>query len=86
MSIESATRTEVRVLHNGEEADFAFHREELVGKLREDAVERFHIQNNPHLLGLFKHGQELPDPLSLHDAGVKAGDKLHLRPSEVRGG
>jgi hypothetical protein len=82
-----ASRTELRVLFNGDEAEFAYHPGELVSKLLQRAIDRFHIINNPHTYSLFtKAGHELPDDSHLKKAGVKQGDLLLLRPSEVKGG
>jgi hypothetical protein len=78
---------EVVVAHNGEDREFPYKKDELVGQLLAQAIAAFNVVNGPHLFGLFTlAGQELPDADTLHDAKVKAGEKLLLRQSTVRGG
>ena len=87
MATDTASRTKVRVVHNGDEAEFAYRSNELVEKLLKATIDHFHITDRQHLLSLFNEaGQELPDGETLKVAGVEPGDLLLLRPSEVKGG
>lgn len=88
MATQEQVRTEsVAVLYNGDPARFKFHAEELVVRLREQAIQHFKIVTPPHLLGLFTlAGVELDDDVTLHAAGVQAGDELLLRQRIVQGG
>jgi hypothetical protein len=79
----------VEITSNGRTEPFAFRADELVGKLRQSAVERFGIVQNPHLYALYKKhtGEEgLNDNLTLEQAGIHPGELLILRQSRVRGG
>jgi hypothetical protein len=76
----------VEVLYDGVKKPFEVRPIEAVKTLLDKAVAAFGPLQNPHLLGLFKGGAELPDTSSLKDAGVKPHDVLLLRPSQVRGG
>lgn len=78
---------DVFLTFNGVDKVFHFHRNELVRKLLDEALKAFHVAQNPHLYGLFNAaGTELSDNQTLHEAGVKCGDSLLLRPSSVRAG
>jgi hypothetical protein len=78
---------QVSIVHNGEAKRFPYHKDDLVGRLREQALAAFGIVNGPHLFGLFRlDGTELEDARTLHQMKVKAGDELVLRQSIVRGG
>ena len=53
----------------------------------ERALNAFRIQANRHIMALFTEaGVELPDNSSAQAAGIKPGEILILRPSNVRGG
>jgi hypothetical protein len=80
-------RFEVTVIYNGVPKEFEVRRDELVQRLLEQARQKFGVNQNPHLLGLFtKEGVELNDNQTIEAAGVKPHDVLLLRPSTVRGG
>lgn len=76
----------VDVVYDGVKKPFQARPQEKVNVLREQAIAAFGPIPQPHLLGLFKDGKELPDGDSIKDAGVKPHDVLLLRPSTVRGG
>jgi hypothetical protein len=87
MATEVASRTAVRVTYNGAVDELAYQPHEHVKALLQRSIAHFHVTDNQHLLSLFNEaGQELPDESTLEDAGVKPGDLLILRPSEVKGG
>jgi hypothetical protein len=78
---------QVSVIYNGRAEEFVYRADELVKALLEEAIRRFRITQNPHVLSLFSAaGEELPDEATLKQASVKVGDKLTLRPSAVKGG
>lgn len=77
----------VMITCNARTEPFAFIPDDLVGKLRQTAVVRFGIAQNPHLYALFTEANhELPDDRTLRQAGVHPGELLVLRQSTVRGG
>jgi hypothetical protein len=86
-AVASAAKQVVIVIHNGEDKEFSYSKDELVGTLRELALTAFSVVNGPHLFGLFtESNEELPDDTSLHDAKVHPKERLVLRQSTVRGG
>jgi hypothetical protein len=92
MNPAEATKAEqktkqVEIVHNGKVKEFHFERDEVVAALLAKAIERFGVVGNPHMQSLYDaEGRELPDAETLHQAGVKAGDELVLRQSQVKGG
>jgi len=80
-------RKEVVVTFNGEGKEFRYEKDETVKSLLDKAIAAFNVTVNPHTMSLYSSsGVELADPATLRDAGVKVGDVLLLRPSEVKGG
>jgi hypothetical protein len=81
-------RKEVVVTFNGEGKEFRYEKDETVKSLLDKAIAAFNVTVNPHTMALYlASGVELKDETStLRDAGVRAGDVLLLRPSEVKGG
>lgn len=79
---------EVTVIFNGEGKKFRYDGHETVKTLLDQAITAFGVTVNPHTMALYlASGAELKDEAStLRDAGVRAGDELYLRPSEVKGG
>ena len=67
----------------------AYKATETVQQLIQHGIQVFHIQAQPHQLGLFLNGTQL-DPQNtgqtLEAAGVKPGDRLVLRQVVVQGG
>ena len=77
----------VDVLYNGVAKHFEVRPQELVKALLEQAIKKFGPIPNAHTLSLYNAGgQELDDNQTIAAAGVKAGDQLLLRPSQVKGG
>jgi len=83
----AATRTAVLVFYGGTSELIDYTPHEQVAALLARAEDVFHITANRHLMALFSEtGRELPDHVSVEDAGVKPGDTLILRQSTVKGG
>jgi hypothetical protein len=76
----------VEILYDGVKKKFEVRAEETVKALLEKAIAAFGPLPNPHMLSLYKGGNELSDTQTLKDAGVKPHDVLLLRPSKVKGG
>jgi hypothetical protein len=77
----------VSVIYNGREERFVYRGHELVGTLRDEALRRFGVTVNAHLMGLFDAANaELADAETLRMASVEPGSTLVLRQSVVRGG
>jgi hypothetical protein len=76
----------LEVVYDGVKKPFHVRPQEKVNALREEAIRAFGPISQPHLLGLFKDGKELPDADTIKGAGIKPHDVLLLRPSAVRGG
>jgi len=81
-------REEVTLIFNGEGKKFRYDGNETVKTLLDQAIAAFGVTVNPHTMALYlAGGAELKDEGStLRAAGVRAGDELYLRPSEVKGG
>jgi hypothetical protein len=92
MEAQSAEQTasgrfEVKIDYNGLVKELTVEPQEKVQALLERAENEFKITQNRHTLALFNgSGVELNDTLSLKEAGVKNGDELLLRPSQIKGG
>lgn len=86
--METKTKQDtVIVTFNGQEETIAYQPHEQVQAVLERSMNAFGIQSNRHLMSLFTGaGEELPDHVSMQDAGVKSGDLLILRQSVVKGG
>jgi hypothetical protein len=84
--IEHPREFAVEILYDGVKKKFEVRAEETVKALLDKAIAAFGPLPNPHMLALYKGGEELPDSKSLKDAGVKPHDVLLLRPSKVKGG
>lgn len=77
----------VEVIYNGVPKDFPDKPHEKVEKLLKESIAAFGVVENVHKMALFTtEGVELSDEETLEAAGVKAGDRLHLRVSVVKGG
>lgn len=75
------------IIYNGLEKKIAVTNQELIKTILEQAIREFGNLPNPHTLALFNtKNEELNDTQTAKEAGVKARDKLLLRPSAVRGG
>lgn len=83
----AAHQLTVTVVYNGLPKPFSEPPTATVKALLDKALHGFSISDRPHTFALFtEDGRELPDAMSLHDAGVKDHETLLLRPSAVRGG
>ena len=81
------TQIEVTVTYAGLTKSFTVPPQQAVQALLEQALNAFGVHNNRHTQSLYSSaGAELADAQSLADAGVKDGDQLLLRPSQVKGG
>jgi hypothetical protein len=77
----------VEVLYNGVKKSFEVRRDELVNTLLDKAIKEFGPIPNPHTLSLFtEDGDELDGAKTIEAAGVRPGEVLLLRPSQVKGG
>jgi hypothetical protein len=79
----------VELNYGGEVKPVAYKPTETVQQVVQHGIQVFHIQAQPHQLGLFLNGAQL-DPnntgQTLEAAGVKPGDRLVLRQVVVQGG
>lgn len=79
----------VELNYGGDVKPVAYKATETVQQLIQHGIQVFHIQAQPHQLGLFLNGTQL-DPQNtgqtLEAAGVKPGDRLVLRQVVVQGG
>lgn len=83
----SATHVEVSVTYGGLTKTFTVTPDQTVQSLLELALNAFGVHNNRHTQSLYSSGgAELSDGQSLEAAGIKSGDLLLLRPSQVKGG
>ena len=80
----------VFVAYNGVTEKIEFQFEETMGVLRQRAVEKFGITQQPHTLSLYTvAGEEFGptrDQETVRQAGIEKNQKLNLRPGVVRGG
>ena len=77
----------VEVLYNGVKKPFEVRRDELVNTLLDKAIKEFGPIPNPHTLSLFTEGgDEFGGAKTIEAAGVRPGEVLLLRPSQVKGG
>lgn len=80
-------KVEIKIVYNGISRSLSVQLHEQVRALLQQAIHLFGITQNAHLLSLFKQdGSELPDHVSIGDAGVQPCDVLALRPGAVKGG
>ncbi len=78
---------EILIVYNGVTQTLSVEPHEQVNASRQRAIHLFNITQNPHLLSFFREdGSEVPDHVSVADAGIKPGELLALRPSVVKGG
>lgn len=86
-NVDVATRFEIQIVYNGLTEPLMVQPHEQVNAARQQAIHIFKITQNPHLLSFFKEdGSEVPDNVSIAEAGIKPGELLALRPSAVKGG
>ena len=88
--METAAEThkfEIFIIYNGVTKSLAVEPHQQVQAVLQHAIHLFGITQNQHLLSLFKHdGTAVPENQSVHDAGIKRGEHLALRPNVVKGG
>lgn len=78
---------EIFVIYNGVTKSLVVEPHQQIQAVLQHAIHEFGITQNAHLLSLFREdGTEVPDNQSVIAAGIRAGDRLALRPSAVRGG
>lgn len=81
------TQIKVTVTYAGLTKNFTVPPHQAVQALLEQALNAFGVHNNRHTQSLYSSaGAELADAQSLEAAGIKEGDQLLLRPSQVKGG
>jgi hypothetical protein len=81
------TKFDVTVIYNGVSRTIRVNEHEAVQAVLQQAINIFAPLPNPHTLALFNvGGQELSDTTSVQNAGIRPGDRLLLRPSQVKGG
>jgi hypothetical protein len=77
----------VSVTYNGVTKHIEFKPEELIKAILDRAIQKFQVTSQPHLLSLFRaDGTVVPENISAHDAGLRRGTQLYLRPDQVKGG
>ncbi|HLH95608.1 MAG TPA: hypothetical protein VKW08_10880 [Xanthobacteraceae bacterium] len=84
--VEHPHQFTVEIFYDGVGKKFEVRAEETVKTLLDKAIAAFGPLTNPHMLSLYKGGNELADAQTLKEAGVKPHDVLLLRPSKVKGG
>jgi len=80
----------IEITYNGLTEPFHIDSDDLIGALRQHAVERFKITQQPHTFSLYRaDGSELDpsfDNKTVEQVGITPGELLVLRPGIVRGG
>lgn len=80
-------KVEIQVVYNGITKPLSVQSHEQVKAVLQRAIHLFGITQNAHLLSLFRQdGSELPDHVSVGDAGIRPCEILALRPGAVKGG
>jgi hypothetical protein len=78
---------EIQVVYNGLGKQLDVTKDELISAVLAQAIAAFGNLPAPHTLALYDaDGNELPDGSTIHDAKIKKGDRLLLRPSTVKAG
>ena len=79
---------DIEVVYNGLPKTVSVTKDEVLSSVLAKAIAAFGNLPSPHLLGLYDaDGNELKDEQqTVHDAKVKKGDRLLLRPSTVKAG
>jgi Tfp pilus assembly pilus retraction ATPase PilT len=88
--MEATTEThkfEIFIIYNGVTKTLAVEPHQQLQAVLQHAIHLFGITQNQHLLSLFREdGTVVPEHQSVHDAGIKHGEHLALRPNVVKGG
>lgn len=78
---------EVAIIYNGVKKALTVALDEPMNKVLQQAIALFGSPPNPHTLALFTEaGRELPENVSVREAGLVPHQTLLLRPSTVKGG
>jgi len=86
-TITTTTHETVVVTFNGQDRTLHYQPREQVQALLNRALDAFGVRDSRHVMSLFTTaGAELPDNVSIEQAGVKPGEVLVLRQSTVKGG
>jgi hypothetical protein len=82
-----AHKIEIFIIYNGVTKPIIIETHQQVQAVLQHAIHVFGITQNQHLLSLFKEdGTVVPEHQSVHEAGIKRGEHLALRPNVVKGG
>lgn len=77
----------IEVIYNGLAKQIEVSKAELMSSVLQKAIAAFGNLPAPHTLALYDaEGRELPDGENVHDAKLKKGERLQLRPSTVKAG
>ena len=79
---------DIEVVYNGLSKTISVTKDELLSSVLAKSIAAFGNLPTPHLLGLYDaDGNELKnEQQTVHDAKIKKGDRLLLRPSTVKAG
>jgi hypothetical protein len=79
---------EIEVVYNGLPKPLEVTKDELISSVLQKALAAFGNLPQPHTLGLYdSDGNELTnEQQTVHEAKIKKGDRLLLRPSTVKAG
>jgi hypothetical protein len=79
---------EIEVVYNGLSKLLEVSKDELIGSVLQKAISAFGNLPQPHTLALYdSDGNELKnEQQTVHEAKIKKGDRLLLRPSTVKAG
>jgi hypothetical protein len=82
------TKFKINIIYNGVTKHENVEASETIKRVLERAIQLFQPIPQPHLLALYTEaGKELTNEgETVRQAGIKPGDTLLLRPSQVRGG
>ena len=87
MSVSAPSKFSIVVIYNGLTETIQVESHQSVTAVLAHAEDSFHITQNRHLLSLFREdGTEVGEQQSVADAGLRALERLALRPSAVKGG
>jgi len=81
-------KLEIIIIYNGLKKPLKVTLEESMKTVLQEAIALFGSLPNPHMLSLYteEDGKELPENVTVKEAGLFPGEKLLLRPSAVKGG
>jgi hypothetical protein len=77
----------IDIIYNGRAVDFDYKGDEPISALLQQTLTTFGVTTNVHIMSLFDaENHELNESLTVRQAGVRPGDTLVLRQSQVKGG